>query len=125
MEDNDAAAIAIREYDPTRDLEQAEAVERMCEVGPSGEMSLFTDLLGDPLCRVRHSPAFLMLVRSLTSYYYYYCFEFYFKEWKLKKKNLIYSGCGNDVWAGETDRGPHPRLHQDRYLRLQKLSPLR
>ncbi|URE11833.1 oligopeptide transporter [Musa troglodytarum] len=33
-----------------------------CEVGYSGAaMSHFTDLLGDPLCRVRHSPSFLLL----------------------------------------------------------------
>ncbi|URE09811.1 hypothetical protein MUK42_36280 [Musa troglodytarum] len=37
--------------------------KRMCEVGYSGAaMSHFTDLLGDPLCRVRHSPSFLLLV---------------------------------------------------------------
>lgn len=56
--------MVIREYNPSTDREGAEAVERMCEVGPSGEISLFTDLLGDPMCRVRHSPASLMLVRA-------------------------------------------------------------
>ncbi|URE02626.1 Acetyltransferase (GNAT) family [Musa troglodytarum] len=62
------AVVAIREYDPERDREGAEAVERMCEVGHSGgAMSLFTDLLGDPLCRVRHSPPFLMLVAEMVS----------------------------------------------------------
>ncbi|WOK99636.1 putative N-acetyltransferase HLS1 [Canna indica] len=61
-----AAVVVIRVYDEERDREAAEAVERMCEVGPSdGAMSLFTDLLGDPLCRVRHSPPFLMLVAEL------------------------------------------------------------
>lgn len=54
--------IVVREFDEERDRWGAEAVDRMCEVGPSGKMSLFTDLLGDPVCRVRHSPAFLMLV---------------------------------------------------------------
>jgi hypothetical protein len=44
-------------------------VERECEVGSSwgggsGKMCLFTDLLGDPLCRIRNSPAYLMLVRT-------------------------------------------------------------
>uniref|UniRef100_A0A804IZQ9 Uncharacterized protein n=1 Tax=Musa acuminata subsp. malaccensis TaxID=214687 RepID=A0A804IZQ9_MUSAM len=62
------AVVAIREYDAERDRVGAEAVERMCEVGHSGgAMSLFTDLLGDPLCRVRHSPPFLMLVAELVS----------------------------------------------------------
>ncbi|KFK30374.1 hypothetical protein AALP_AA7G252700 [Arabis alpina] len=55
----------VREYDPTRDLAGVEDVERRCEVGPSGKLSLFTDLLGDPICRIRHSPSFLMLVAEM------------------------------------------------------------
>ncbi|XP_020104124.1 probable N-acetyltransferase HLS1 isoform X2 [Ananas comosus] len=54
--------VIIREYNPKTDCDAALAVDRMCEVGPSGEMSLFTDLLGDPVARIRHSPAYLMLV---------------------------------------------------------------
>uniref|UniRef100_A0A1D1XXS5 N-alpha-acetyltransferase 20 n=1 Tax=Anthurium amnicola TaxID=1678845 RepID=A0A1D1XXS5_9ARAE len=56
--------ILIREFDAERDCPGAEVVERMCEVGSSdsGKIALFTDLLGDPICRIRHSPAFLMLV---------------------------------------------------------------
>jgi hypothetical protein len=54
--------VVIREFDPVKDCSGVEDVERRCEVGPSGEVSLFTDLLGDPICRVRNSPAFLMLV---------------------------------------------------------------
>ncbi|KAF7809919.1 putative N-acetyltransferase HLS1 [Senna tora] len=57
--------VIVREFDPNRDTERVEAVERMCEVGPSGKLSLFTDLLGDPICRVRHSPSFLMLVAEI------------------------------------------------------------
>ena len=63
--EEDGGMIMIRQYDPATDRQGAEAVEHICEVGPSGEISLFTDLLGDPLCRVRHSPAFLMLVSFL------------------------------------------------------------
>ncbi|KAG6533130.1 probable N-acetyltransferase HLS1-like [Zingiber officinale] len=60
------AVLVIREYDTERDREAAEAVELSCDVGArAGTMSLFTDLLGDPLCRVRHSPLFLMLVAEL------------------------------------------------------------
>lgn len=55
-------AVVIRVFEPERDCEGVEMVERRCEVGPSGKMSLFTDLMGDPICRIRHSPAFLMLV---------------------------------------------------------------
>ncbi|KAI5325205.1 hypothetical protein L3X38_034279 [Prunus dulcis] len=54
--------VVLREFDPSKDCEGVEEVERRCEVGPGGELSLFTDLLGDPICRVRHSPAYLMLV---------------------------------------------------------------
>ena len=58
-------AVTVREFDGTSDRDRAavDRLERACEVGPSaGKLCLFTDLLGDPLCRVRHSPAFLMLV---------------------------------------------------------------
>ncbi|XP_066379635.1 probable N-acetyltransferase HLS1 [Miscanthus floridulus] len=47
-----------------------EEVERACEVGcmsGGGKMCLFTDLLGDPLCRIRHSPDSLMLVAETTT----------------------------------------------------------
>ncbi|KAL6013129.1 putative N-acetyltransferase hls1 [Asimina triloba] len=54
--------VVVREFDAERDCRGVEMVETRCEVGPSGKMSLFTDLMGDPICRVRHSPAFLMLV---------------------------------------------------------------
>jgi hypothetical protein len=59
------AAVSVREYDVERDRAGVEEMERACEVGSSGagKMCLFTDLLGDPLCRIRNSPAFLMLVR--------------------------------------------------------------
>jgi len=54
--------VTVREFDPDKDTERVEAVERLCEVGPSGKLSLLTDLHGDPICRVRNSPTFLMLV---------------------------------------------------------------
>lgn len=59
--------VEVREYREDRDRAAVEEVERECEVGSSGggeaKMCLFTDLLGDPLCRIRNSPAYLMLVR--------------------------------------------------------------
>ncbi|PIA44135.1 hypothetical protein AQUCO_01700036v1 [Aquilegia coerulea] len=57
--------ILVREYDGEKDCLEVEEVERNCEVGPSGKMSLFTHMLGDPLSRIRHSPAFLMLVAEM------------------------------------------------------------
>ncbi|CAN1193085.1 Probable N-acetyltransferase HLS1 [Linum perenne] len=65
MVDDEVEGVEIREYDPRKDGQGVEAVERRCEVGPSGKTSVFTDLLGDPICRVRHSPAFLMLVAEM------------------------------------------------------------
>ena len=44
--------VVVREFDPEKDCRRVEKVERRCEVGPSGKFSLFTDLLGDPICRV-------------------------------------------------------------------------
>ncbi|KAL2322824.1 hypothetical protein Fmac_027203 [Flemingia macrophylla] len=57
--------VSVREFDPSRDRESVEAVERICDVGPSGKLSLFTDLHGDPICRVRNSPTFLMLLAEI------------------------------------------------------------
>lgn len=59
--------VVVREYEAQKDLAGTLAVERSCEVGQSGAVSIFTDLLGDPACRVRHSPAFLMLVLNSFS----------------------------------------------------------
>lgn len=59
---NEQVRIVVREFDAKKDCREVEEVERICEVGPSGKLSLFTNLLGDPVCRVRHSPAYVMLV---------------------------------------------------------------
>ncbi|KAK4346655.1 hypothetical protein RND71_032994 [Anisodus tanguticus] len=63
---NGVVSIVVREFDAKKDCKEVEEVERRCEVGPSGKLSLFTDLLGDPICRVRHSPAYLMLVAEIV-----------------------------------------------------------
>lgn len=66
--------VGVREYDPKRDGLGVEDVERRCEVGPSGKVSLLMDFMGDPICRVRNSPAYLVLVtptiRKNTRYLY-------------------------------------------------------
>eukprot|EP00253_Pinus_taeda_P013167 PITA_13167 len=54
--------IFIREFDPEKDVKQVEELERRCEVGANGSIALYTDLLGDPVCRIRHTPAYKMLV---------------------------------------------------------------
>ena len=58
-----ANMLVIRELDMNKDTRKVEELERRCEAGSCGEMSLFTDLLGDPICRIRNSPSFIMLVR--------------------------------------------------------------
>eukprot|EP00253_Pinus_taeda_P032640 PITA_32640 len=52
----------IREFDPQKDFQKVEELEKRCEVGPSGSVGLYIDNMGDPICRIRHSPAYTMLV---------------------------------------------------------------
>lgn len=74
-EEEEGVVIIIREYDPSRDRAGTEAVDRECDVGPTGGMSLHADLLGDPVARIRHSPDYLMLVRTtIISCQYVRCF---------------------------------------------------
>ncbi|CAK7336308.1 unnamed protein product [Dovyalis caffra] len=54
--------VVVREYDEGRDKVGVEEMERRCEVGQRGKPSLVTDLMGDPICRVRHFPSHVMLV---------------------------------------------------------------
>lgn len=77
-----ANMLVIRELDMNRDTPRVEELERRCEAGSFGEMSIFTDLLGDPICRIRNSPSFLMLVSSVNSMYFcfYYNPTFYNRE---------------------------------------------
>lgn len=56
-----AAAVVVREYWEKKDCKAVEEMENSCDVGPNGGLSLYTDQLGDPICRVRNSPAYLML----------------------------------------------------------------
>jgi hypothetical protein len=64
-------SVVVRAYDPSTDRLSAEEVDRVCEVGPSGTMSLYTDHLGDPLARIRNSPAYHMLVCTCAIIFLY------------------------------------------------------
>ncbi|KAF1002392.1 putative N-acetyltransferase HLS1 [Apium graveolens] len=64
--EEESVTVIIREYEPEKDCQKVEEVERICEVGPSGKLSLFTDQLGDPVCRIRNSPTSLMLVAEIA-----------------------------------------------------------
>ncbi|KAL2332992.1 hypothetical protein Fmac_014205 [Flemingia macrophylla] len=55
----------IRSYEGQHDRAQVEDLERRCEVGPSESVFLFTDTMGDPICRIRNSPMYMMLVAEL------------------------------------------------------------
>ncbi|XP_059626444.1 probable N-acetyltransferase HLS1 [Cornus florida] len=57
--------IKIRSYDEEIDRARVEDLERRCEVGPAEHVFLFTDTMGDPICRIRNSPMYNMLVAEL------------------------------------------------------------
>ncbi|XP_043693855.1 probable N-acetyltransferase HLS1-like [Telopea speciosissima] len=57
--------LKIRSFDGKIDRERIEDFERTCEVGPAESVFLFTDTMGDPICRIRNSPQYKMLVAEL------------------------------------------------------------
>lgn len=59
---DESLSVVIREFQVNKDTERVVTLENTCEVGPTNKLSLFTDMLGDPICRLRNSPSFLMLV---------------------------------------------------------------
>jgi hypothetical protein len=61
----------IRSYDGEADRARVEDLERRCEVGPAERVYLFTDTMGDPMCRIRNSPMYKMLVHSLTFLFFF------------------------------------------------------
>lgn len=64
--------VVIRCYDERRDRIQMDRVEKSCEIGHDHQTLLFTDTLGDPICRIRNSPLFIMLVNFSLSLYLYF-----------------------------------------------------
>ncbi|KAJ4964007.1 hypothetical protein NE237_023946 [Protea cynaroides] len=67
MGEGGEVVVVVREFEPVKDRIGVEDVERNCDAGSNGKISIFTDLLGDPICRVRHFPAFLMLVAEMVT----------------------------------------------------------
>ncbi|KAK3020088.1 hypothetical protein RJ639_003712 [Escallonia herrerae] len=59
--------IKIRNYDGRTDRAGVEDLERRCEVGPGKHVFLFTDSMGDPICRIRNSPMYKMLVAECNN----------------------------------------------------------
>ncbi|XP_057431073.1 probable N-acetyltransferase HLS1-like [Lotus japonicus] len=57
----------IRSYEAQSDRAQVENLEKRCEVGPSESVFLFTDTMGDPICRIRNSPMYMMLVAEFDN----------------------------------------------------------
>ncbi|CAK8539645.1 unnamed protein product [Lathyrus sativus] len=62
---NESISVVVREFQVNKDTERVVTLENTCEVGPTNKLSLFTDMLGDPICRLRNSPSFLMLVAEI------------------------------------------------------------
>ncbi|KAK9282467.1 hypothetical protein L1049_005385 [Liquidambar formosana] len=60
----DNYSVVVREYDEERDKVAVEEMERRCEFEQqgAGSPSLVTDLMGDPISRIRLFPSHLMLV---------------------------------------------------------------
>ncbi|OIT00869.1 PREDICTED: probable N-acetyltransferase HLS1 [Nicotiana attenuata] len=59
--------VKIRSYNGQVDRFGVEDLERRCEVGPAENVFLYTDTMGDPICRIRNSPVYNMLVAELNN----------------------------------------------------------
>ncbi|RWR94304.1 putative N-acetyltransferase HLS1-like protein isoform X1 [Cinnamomum micranthum f. kanehirae] len=58
--------ILIREFNEERDMKVVEKLERNCEIGSRKGLSILTNMMGDPLCRIRLYPIRVMLVAELV-----------------------------------------------------------
>ncbi|KAG4210521.1 hypothetical protein ERO13_A02G054300v2 [Gossypium hirsutum] len=66
MGDSVGDEVFVREFDDDRDIEMVGKLERNCERGSNNKgTSIFTNMMGDPLCRIRFYPVHLMLVAVL------------------------------------------------------------
>ncbi|KAJ4959488.1 hypothetical protein NE237_026599 [Protea cynaroides] len=62
MKMEEVQGVRVREYNKEKDREAVEEMESRCELGLQGKPSISTDLMGDPTCRIRHSPSYTMMV---------------------------------------------------------------
>lgn len=69
--------VVIREYDGERDLELVEKFEKHIEIGSRRGLSILTNMMGDPLCRVRLYPDHIMLVGGVLSISLLFFVKFY------------------------------------------------
>ncbi|RZC78079.1 hypothetical protein C5167_002295 [Papaver somniferum] len=63
---SDHGVIKIRDYDDNIDKIRIQNLERICKVGQMAPF-LLMDTMGDPICRIRNSPLFKMLVAEFNN----------------------------------------------------------
>ncbi|KAG5011721.1 hypothetical protein AAZX31_09G035300 [Glycine max] len=65
MVDRTKSKVLIREYNEDKDAKMVRKLERNCEGGTKKVVSIFTNMTGDPLSRIRFFPLHVMLVAEL------------------------------------------------------------
>ncbi|KAF5737057.1 hypothetical protein HS088_TW14G01213 [Tripterygium wilfordii] len=68
MVDNIQNKVIIREYNEDRDIQVVGKLERNCDILASNfnkELSIFTNIVGNPLCRIRFYPSHVVLVAEV------------------------------------------------------------
>lgn len=79
MVGNTENKVLIREYNEDTDMEVVGRLEKNCEIGSNKEVSIFTNMKGDPLCRIRFYPIHVMLVGEGFFLFYFLLFKCYLK----------------------------------------------
>ncbi|KAK9100204.1 hypothetical protein Scep_023634 [Stephania cephalantha] len=107
----------IREYEEGRDREVVEKLDRLCEFGNAtdGNPSILTDLMGDPIARVRHYPSYVVLVAEIEE-----------DEMTMRKNKGIVgvvSGCIKSVSKGSNPITNLPTYVQVAYILGLRVSP--
>ncbi|KAK6254383.1 hypothetical protein SCA6_015688 [Theobroma cacao] len=65
MVDNIEDKVLVREFDDGRDIEVVGKLEKNCDIGSNNKgASIFTNMTGDPLCRIGFYPLHLMLANG-------------------------------------------------------------